>query len=96
MNEIKKNVKRETKRKPPPPYKTHAENYYYIKQMNNRTPMVFELINGEKYKGFIEWYDLKCIKIKQVDGDNFIFFKHFIKYMYKDPEAPVIVSEKSE
>lgn len=86
LDEIKKLGKKEGRKKPPPPYKTHAENYYYIKQMNNRTPMIIELINGEVLNGKIEWYDEKCIKIKKSVGINCIVFKHFIKYMYKDQE----------
>ncbi len=87
LNEIKKFQKKESKKKPPPAYKTHAENYYYIKQMNNRTPMVIELINGDVLKGRIEWYDEKCIKLRKSEAENFIVFKHVIKYMYKSPEA---------
>ena len=83
--EIKKISKKDTRKKPPPAYKTHAENYYYIKQMNNKTPMVIELINGEVFKGRIEWYDKNCLKIKRADENNFIIFKQVIKYMYKDP-----------
>lgn len=93
LNEIKRYQKKESKKKPPPPYKTHAENYYYIKQMNNRTPMVVELGNGEVIKGKIEWYDSKCIKIKKSDEDNLIVFKQFIKYMHKDPD---FVEEKEQ
>ncbi len=87
LNDIKKYQKKESKKKPPPAYKTHAENYYYIKQMNNRTPMIVELGNGEVLKGRIEWYDEKCLKFRLEDNANFIVFKHFIKYMYKNPEA---------
>ena len=87
LNEIKKFQKKELKKKPPPPYKTHAENYYYVKQMNNRTPMIVELINGESLKGRIEWYDERCIKIRNDEDENYIVFKHVIKYMYKNPEA---------
>lgn len=86
LNEIKKYQKKDSKKKPPPPYKTHAENYYYIKQMNNRTPMVVELVSGEVIKGKIEWYDSKCIKVKKPDEDNLIIFKQVIKYMHKDPD----------
>lgn len=86
LQEIKNIAKKDGRKKPPPPYKTHAENYYYIKQMNNKTPMVVELVNGEVFKGRIEWYDKKCIKIKRDDERNFIVFKHVIKYMYKDPD----------
>lgn len=94
LNEIKKFQKKEQKKKPPPAYKTHAENYYYIKQMNNRTPMVIETINGEVFNGRLEWYDEKCLKIRKEDGDNFIMFKHFIKYMYKNPEFEEEQKEK--
>lgn len=48
--------------------------------------MVVELLDGEVVKGRIEWYDSKCIKIKKSDEDNLILFKHFIKYMHKDPD----------
>ena len=86
LKEIKKGSKKEGRKKPPPPYKTHAENYYYIKQMNNKTPMVIELVTGEVLKCRIEWYDKSCVKIKQPDEKNLIIFKNVIKYMYKDPD----------
>jgi sRNA-binding regulator protein Hfq len=87
-------IKKENRKRPPPPYKTHAENYYYIKQMNNKTPMVIELINGEVVKGRIEWYDKKCIKVKREDETNFILFKQVIKYMYKNPDFQEEKEEK--
>jgi host factor-I protein len=87
LNEIKKFQKKEQKKKPPPPYKTHAENYYYVKQMNNRTPMIVQLINGEVLKGRIEWYDERCIKLRSDVDENYIVFKHVIKYMHKNPDA---------
>lgn len=93
LNEIKKQVKKEIKKKPPPPYKTYAENYYYIKQMNNKTPMIVELINGDKLKGRIEWYDNRCLKFKKHDNNNLIIFKHYIKLLYKDPDLAASTSE---
>ncbi len=86
FRQIKQNAQKESKRKPPPPYKTHAENYYYIKQMNNRTHLVLQLTDGETLKGILEWYDEKCIKIKKENGENLILFKSQIKYIYKNPE----------
>lgn len=93
LREINEKFKKDVKRKPPPPYKTHAENYYYIKQMNNRTQVVCELINAEVLKGIIEWYDEKCLKIKKLEGGNLILFKSQIKYIYKNPDY---VQEKKE
>ena len=35
-----------TKRRPAPPEGTAAEAFYYLKQMNQKTPMVRHLCNG--------------------------------------------------
>ena len=86
LREIKQKSDKENKRKPPPPYKTHAENYYYIKQMNNRTQLVLELVSGDTLKGLLDWYDEKCLKIKKLDGGTLIVFKSQIKYIYKNPD----------
>jgi len=40
-----------------PPEQTNAENFYYQKQMQARTPMVIVLRDGEEIHGIIEWYD---------------------------------------
>jgi hypothetical protein len=86
LREIKQKTEKENKHKPPPPYKTHAENYYYIKQMNNRTQLILELVGGETLKGMIDWYDEKCLKIKKLDGGTLIVFKSQLKFIYKNPE----------
>ena len=44
-------------KKTPPPEQTHAENFYYQKQMQTKTPMVLVLQDGEEIHGVIEWYD---------------------------------------
>jgi len=93
LRDIKQGAKKEFKHKPPPPYKTHAENYYYVKQMNNHTPLVIVLIDGETMNARIEWYDENCLKIKKQNGDNLILFKSQIKYIFKDPAF--VTDEKS-
>ncbi|MCJ7524385.1 MAG: hypothetical protein MUP71_04075, partial [Candidatus Aminicenantes bacterium] len=60
--------------------------YYYIKQMNNRTQLVLELVSGEILKVMLDWYDEKCLKIKKLDGGTLIVFKSQIKYIYKNPD----------
>ncbi len=67
-----------------PPEQTHAENYYYRKQMEARTPMVVVLTDGEVVRGTIEWYDKNCIKLHRNGEPNLLIFKHAIKYLYKD------------
>jgi len=73
-------------RKRVPPEVTNAENYYYIKQMAARTPMVVKLTDGEEIRGVIEWYDKQCVKVHRQDGPNLLILKHSIKYMYKQNE----------
>ena len=71
-------------KKTPPAETTHAENFYYQKQMQSKTPMVIVLRDGEEIRGTIEWYDKSCLKINR-DGDpNLLLYKSNIKYMYKD------------
>jgi hypothetical protein len=43
-----------------PPEQTNAESFYYLKQMNSKTPMVVVLQDGEEIRGIIEWYDKNC------------------------------------
>src|SRR5262245_41268654 len=57
-------------RKVPPPEHTNAENFYYQKQMQSRTPMVIVLCDGEEVHGIIEWYDKNCIKVNRNDDPN--------------------------
>ena len=71
-----------------PPDQTNAENFYYVKQMQSKTPMAITLKDGEVIKGVIEWYDRSCLKVNR-DGDpNLLLYKSNIKYMFKDEDAP--------
>lgn len=74
------------RRRPVPPDSTSAEAFYYVKQMNSRTPMVVVLDNGEQLRGHIEWYDRNCIKVNRDAEPNLLVFKHSIKYLYKQEE----------
>ncbi len=87
LSELKEKMVQEKpgpKKKTPPVYETHAENYYYLKQMSNRTPMAIVLNSGEIIKGVIEWYDKECIKVTRENAPNLLIYKHSIQYIYKD------------
>jgi host factor-I protein len=71
-------------KKPAPPEITHAENFYWIKQMQSRTPMVVALENGETLHGIVEWYDRDCIKLTRQGSPNLMIFKRTIKYVHKE------------
>jgi sRNA-binding regulator protein Hfq len=73
-------------RKAAPPEQTNAENFYYQKQMQARTPMVVVLTDGEEIHGVIEWYDKACIKVNRNGSPNVMIYKPSIKYMYKEGE----------
>jgi sRNA-binding regulator protein Hfq len=90
LSEIKDQMPRHNNammpRKRVPPDVTNAENYYYIKQMAAKTPMVVKLLDGEEIRGVIEWYDRDCIKVHRQDGPNLLILKNAVKYMYKQNE----------
>ena len=74
-------------KKTAPPEQTNAENFYYQKQMQSRTPMVIVLRDGEEVHGIIEWYDRNCIKVNRENGaPNLMIYKPAIKYMFKEGE----------
>ena len=68
------------------PSQTHAENFYYQKQMQARTPMVIVLRDGEQLRGVIEWYDRDSIKLSRPGQSHLLVYKPSIKYMYKEGE----------
>ena len=74
---------RQVRRKPMPADQTNAENFYYVKQMQNRTPMVVVLTDGEELRGVIEWYDRNSLKLERSAEPGLLVLKHNIKYMYK-------------
>jgi len=78
------------RRKIAPPEQTNAESFYYLKQMQSKTPMVIVLQNDEKLRGIIEWYDKHCLKINRIKEPNLLVPKHNIKYIYKQEEEPRI------
>jgi len=93
FNEIKEKMDSPRKtsagaqKRPVPPDQTNAENFYYVKQMQSKTPMVITLKDGEILKGVIEWYDRSCLKFNRDGAPNLLLYKSNIKYMYKDEEA---------
>ena len=91
FNEIKEQIAPPRRAQPPvpqkkpiPPDQTNAENFYYVKQMQAKTPMVFVLRDGEVLHGTIEWYDKCCLKINRDGEPNLLLYKPSIKYMYKE------------
>jgi sRNA-binding regulator protein Hfq len=74
------------RKKPAPPEQTHAESFYYVKQMQSRTPVAIVLDDGETLRGTVEWYDKDCIKLTRYGSPNLLVYKRCIKYLYKEGE----------
>ena len=84
MTELKdQNRRAPMAKKSTPPDQTNAEQFYYSKQMQSKTPMVVVLTDGEQLEGVIEWYDRDCLKLNREGAPNLLLFKQCIKYMYK-------------
>jgi len=86
----------QVRKRQPPPTETHAEIYYYKKQIDAHTAMVLVLDDGEEVEGTIEWYDRGALKINRRSAPNLLVLKRHIKYIYKAEERgaqPVRVEE---
>jgi sRNA-binding regulator protein Hfq len=60
---------------------SHAEAFYFQKQIQTQTLMAFVLADGEQIEGYIEWYDRNAIKVR--NGSRTLIYKSSIKYLYK-------------
>jgi hypothetical protein len=73
-----------------------AEAFYFQKQIQTQTPMVFVLEDGERIEGCIEWYDRDVIKVRSNSSSPFragdhgtrvlLIYKSGIKYLFKAGE----------
>ena len=79
-------VRQPRAKRPAPNDQTNAENFYYVKQIQNKTPMVFVLQDGETVRGTIDWYDRNSIRLSRDSEPSLLLLKHYIKYMYKENE----------
>jgi len=68
------------------PESSHAEAFYFQKQMQQQTEMLVVLEDGEELRGIIQWYD-KCVVKLQVGRNRVLIYKAGIKYLYKAIEA---------
>jgi host factor-I protein len=85
-NDFRRAPKNTRAMRPAPPETTNAESFYYLKQMNSKTPMVIVMTDGEEVRGWIEWYDRTCLKVNREGAPNLLIQKHCIKYLFKQEE----------
>jgi RNA chaperone Hfq len=68
------------------PESSHAEAFYFQKQMQQQTEMTVVLEDGEQLHGVIQWYD-KCVVKLRVGRSRALVYKAGIKYLYKASEG---------
>ena len=69
-----------------PQESSHAEAFYFQKQVQQQTEMTVVMEDGEEYRGVIEWYDKCVVKIRS-GRRRIMIYKSGIKYLYKSSEA---------
>jgi RNA chaperone Hfq len=68
------------------PESSHAEVFYFQKQMQQQTEMTIVLEDGEELSGIIQWFD-KCVIKMRVGRNRVLIYKSCVKYLYKAAEA---------
>jgi sRNA-binding regulator protein Hfq len=87
LSDLKERMAPRPRRKPVQTDQTNAENFFYAKQIQNRTPMVLVLADGEEVRGIIEWYDKHSLRLQRRSAPHLLVPKHSIKYMFKAQES---------
>jgi sRNA-binding regulator protein Hfq len=66
---------------------THAEAFYFQKQVQQQTELTVLLDDGEELQGIVEWYDKCALKMRLTNRNRVLVYKSGIKYLYKTSEA---------
>jgi len=57
----------------------------YLRQLTEQhTPVVVHLVTGENFRGFIEYYDRRFIRLTREKAPNLFIFKQDIKYLCEE------------
>ena len=65
---------------------SHAEAFYFQKQIQQQTEMTVVLEDGEELHGILEWYDRCSIKLR-AGRQRVLIYKSGIKYLFKTSDA---------
>ena len=65
---------------------SHAEAFYFQKQIQQQTDITVVLDDGEELHGVVEWYDRCAIKMRS-GRKRILIYKTGIKYLYKTSDT---------
>lgn len=68
------------------PASSHAEAFYFQKQVQQQTELTLVLEDGEEIRGVVEWYDRCAIKVR-AGRQRVLVYKSGIKYLFKTSDA---------
>lgn len=68
------------------PDSTQAEPVYLKQLIDEKTPVVLKLQNGNLLHGTVEYYDRHFIRLTREEEPNLFVYKHEIKYLFEDPD----------
>lgn len=57
---------------------------YLRRLVEEKTPVVVCLRSGETFRGFVEYYDKRFIRLTRKQAPNLFIFKDDIKYLYEE------------
>ena len=68
------------------PASSHAEAFYFQKQIQQGTELTLVLEDGEEIHGVIEWYDRCAVKVR-AGRQRVLVYKDGIKYLFKTSDG---------
>ncbi len=71
-------------RRMPPPESTGAESRYLGELRERKTPVVVEMLDGERFHGWVEYYDRDMVKINRHSGPNVFVRKKHIRAILEE------------
>ena len=69
-----------------PQITSHAEAFYFQKQIQQQTDMTVVMEDGDELHGVVEWYDRCAIKLR-AGRQRVLVYKSGIKYLFKTSDA---------
>lgn len=62
---------------------TNAAAFYYVKQIEMKTPLLFRMRDGEELKGLLEWYDRGAYRLNLDTGGHVVVMKSAVSSIRK-------------
>ncbi len=67
---------------------THREVRYLRHLIEHNIPVAVKVRGGDVFRGVIEYYDGRFIRLTRPGAPNLFIFKKDIQYLYEEPASP--------